>query len=445
MILLQQENGARITLGRVIAQGGEGKIYTIVENPALLAKIFHEPTTEKNAKLLAMLRNTPSDPTRSLGHISIAWPVSRITDIHGRSIGFLLPYIHYGDNPEVKVFPLLKVYNPRDRKQTNLHFTWEYLLRMAHNLASAIEALHSKGYVIGDLNESNILVTNTALVTLIDCDSIQVPVPHHQSQKLLWWQKYFPCTVGKPEYTPPELHGRDFSVVKRRTYHDSFSLTVLIFLMLMEGRHPFAGVPQEDHGQLTLEQSIQHGYFPYAYPHLLKPPKNALPFNTLPPEVQKLMRRCFVTSCWSLGSWYPLAWYRPSARAWKLALRDTEKHLVDCEYNDQHIYSDHLERCPWCERMRLGIPDPFPSTRGTTKKLHRRKSNRNYYRRAITFSLSLITVALYGLEIFSWHFYQQWFIRNSLQVRCIILLFLLAMPIVVSSIIYTRFRSRTRR
>jgi DNA-binding helix-hairpin-helix protein with protein kinase domain len=438
MILLQQESGATITLGRVIAQGGEGKIYTIVENPALLAKIFHKPTPEKAAKLQAMLLNRPEDVTRLQGHISIAWPTSRIADTQGHYIGFLLPNIDYGSNSEIKVFPLLKIYNPFDRRQTNKYFTWEYLLRMATNLASVIEALHQKGYVIGDLNESNVLVTSTALVVLIDCDSIQVPAQHEDDGE----QGYFPCTVGKPEYTPPELHGKDFSLVRRRKHHDAFSLAVLIFLMLMEGRHPFAGVWRGDRGQLTLEQSIRSGNFPYAYPRrLLTPPKNALPFNTLPPKMQRLMRRCFVTCSFSIGRWYPLAWCRPSARAWKHALSNAEKHLVDCERNNQHVYSDHLEYCPWCRRMERGIPDPFPPIRGIEKKVRVRKSRRKYYRRATRLSLPFFIVALYSLEIFFWHFYQQWLTHNTLQLQCVLLLCALVMPVALSFIIYTRLRS----
>ena len=79
-----------------------------------------------------------------------------------------MPYIQ-------RTVSLLEVFNPRRRVTVLPQFDRRYLLRTARNLAAAISALHSSGYVAGDLNESNILVTPTALVTLIDTDSFQVP------------------------------------------------------------------------------------------------------------------------------------------------------------------------------------------------------------------------------------------------------------------------------
>ena len=112
-------------------------------------------------------------------------------------------------------------------------FDRRYLLRTARNLAAALSALHSSGYVAGDLNESNVLVTPTALVTLIDTDSFQVREDRE------WKSGASLCPVGKPEYTPPELQGKPLSEVMRLPDHDAFGLAVLIFQLLMEGSHPF--------------------------------------------------------------------------------------------------------------------------------------------------------------------------------------------------------------
>src|SRR5258708_13168965 len=98
------------------------------------------------------------------------------------------------------------------------------------NISSAVEAIQAKGYVVGDLNESNLMVAETALVTIVDCDSMQVPQPGGTG--------FFRCPVGKPEYTPPELQGRDFSTIDRNTNHDNFGLTALIFPLLIEPIHP---------------------------------------------------------------------------------------------------------------------------------------------------------------------------------------------------------------
>ncbi|MEZ4656723.1 MAG: hypothetical protein R2911_04055 [Caldilineaceae bacterium] len=54
--------------------------------------------------------------------------------------------------------------------------------------------MHDRGHVVGDLNESNILVTPDARVTLVDADSFQVraaqDVLHH-------------CTVAKADFCRP--------------------------------------------------------------------------------------------------------------------------------------------------------------------------------------------------------------------------------------------------
>jgi DNA-binding helix-hairpin-helix protein with protein kinase domain len=70
--------------------------------------------------------------------------------------------------------PLLQVFNPRLRAKTLPSFNRRYLHRTARNLAAAMRALHESEYVVGDLNESNVMVTPSALVTLIDTDSFQV-------------------------------------------------------------------------------------------------------------------------------------------------------------------------------------------------------------------------------------------------------------------------------
>ena len=69
-----------------------------------------------------------------------------------------------------------------------------------------MRALHERGYVVGDVNESNILVNRGALVTLIDTDSFQVRSA----------EQVYRCRVGKPEYTPPELQR---AALRRRGPH----------------------------------------------------------------------------------------------------------------------------------------------------------------------------------------------------------------------------------
>ena len=88
--------------------------------------------------------------------------------------------------------------------------------------------------MVGDLNESNVLVTENARISLIDIDSFQVRIP--TAGNVVTYRSL----VGKPEYTPPELQGVNFRSVDRSYEHDRFALGVLIFQLLMEGNHPFS-------------------------------------------------------------------------------------------------------------------------------------------------------------------------------------------------------------
>ncbi|GAC1393162.1 MAG: hypothetical protein NVSMB38_19980 [Ktedonobacteraceae bacterium] len=331
-------NGFYINLGRELGGGGEGKIYTVVGMQHLVAKIYHQPKIEYTQKLSRMLANKPSGVVHQQGHCSIAWPVDSLFDAAGRCTGFLMPYI---SSP----VPLLELYNPQDRLQKYPSFTWRYLLCAAKNLAIVLEELHVGSYVVGDLNESNILVSGNALVTLVDCDSIQVPKGDGQ---------FFRCVVGKPDYTPPELQDHDFSQINRIIYHDNFGLAVLIFLMLMEGVHPFMGVWKGGGEVPKREQYIKAGNYPYTGSSLLVPPPHALTPSILPPNLQKLMTQCFVE-----GHLNPSR--RPTAGEWRQALYDAEQHLTCCRYNNQHWYSQHLSACPWCVRKQQGLHDSFPN------------------------------------------------------------------------------------
>ena len=246
--------------------------------------------------------------------------------------------------------PVLQLYNPQDRQGVAPGFTWGYLVRTASNIASVVDAIHARGYVIGDLNESNFLVSDRALVTLVDCDSMQVPKAGGGG--------VFRCPVGKPDFTAPELQGRDFSRTDRNPTHDNFALAVMIFHLLMEGVHPYAGVWHAAGEPPQLEDRIRMGDCPYVGSGRVTPMPMALPFDVLPSPLKSLFVRCF-----QYGHKSPTT--RPSPHEWKEALSALERNLNTCSANRRHVYPNHLQICPWCERtVYLGGFDPYPPLTG---------------------------------------------------------------------------------
>jgi DNA-binding helix-hairpin-helix protein with protein kinase domain len=350
-------NGEILTLEEraLLGAGGEAQIYVPPNDPTLVAKIWHKPTPERTRKLRVMVGNPPLNPTAGQSHSAIAWPCD-LLHAPGRPeflAGFLMPRV-------TAMRPVGEFYNPKTRREQCPLFTFFYLHRTARNLAIAIRALHERGYVIGDVNESNVLVSETALVTLVDTDSFQV------------WDaaagQMYRCRVGKPEFTPPELQGKSFAQVDRTPEHDLFGLGVLVFQLLMEGTHPFAGVFHGRGEPPPLEQRIAAGQFAYGtdagVPFTPKPTAPA--FETLAPGLRNLFVRCFQD-----GHFRPSL--RPDPQSWQFLLEEAESHLVSCWWNNQHVYGDHLEQCPWCARSALlGGRDPFPSVDAVKSGRHLR-------------------------------------------------------------------------
>jgi hypothetical protein len=201
------------------------------------------------------------------------------------------------------------------------------------------------------------LVSDQALVTLVDADSFQV----RDSETGVVYRSL----VGKPEYTPPELQGCSFADVDRQPEHDAFALAVLIFRLLMEGFHPFDGVYRGRGEPPELGARIRNGYFPYARGRTgIEPSPLAPPFEMLHPDLQALFVRCFEEGHRNRS-------VRPRVEDWLEALEGAEDALQQCGQNEQHYYWVHWSGCPWCARQQaLGGRDPFPSRASVSSGQH---------------------------------------------------------------------------
>ncbi len=347
----------------LLGTGGEAQIHALPQASHLAAKIYHEPKDEYARKLALMLAHPPFNADDDSTRAAIVWPIELLRKPdHGKQVaGFLMPRLH-------AMRPLMDFYNPRARRLAAPLFTYQYLHRTARNLAAAVSRLHERGYVIGDVNESNVLVSETALVTLVDTDSFQVRDPHSDA--------VFRCPVGKPEFTPPELVNTRFADLDRIVEHDRFGLAVLLFQILLEGTHPFSSVYAGAGEPPPLEARISEGHFAYDVARssaawgAYRPMPTAPAFTTLAPALQRLFQQAFVT-----GHFQPQ--YRPTAQAWADALHAAEQSLVTCTHNAQHRYGNHLSACPWCERTQLlNGRDPFPSPAAIQRGEYLRKAVR---------------------------------------------------------------------
>lgn len=311
-------DGRTVPLGERIGKGGEGEVFAVADAPALAAKLYApDGARRREAKIAAMVEARLGE-----GEPFVAFPRAVVRDAGGRFAGFLMPRVTGAE-------PLHELYAPGSRKQRFPEADYRFLVRAALNVARAVAATHAAGCVIGDVNHSGFLVARDARVFLIDADSFQF---RHGGT-------LYPCHVGVPEYTPPELSGRPLGEVERTPNHDAFGLAVVVFQLLFMGRHPFAGVPAA--GSVTVPEAIASHRFAWSRQREtgLAPPPGAKRLDDLPEAVANLFERAFSPEG---------ALARPTAAEWVEALGLLEGTLVACAASLRHHHADAARECPWC-------------------------------------------------------------------------------------------------
>src|SRR5512137_1938790 len=147
--------------------------------PRSVAKIYaRRPDDQTQLKLAAMVQ-LGTDELASFA----AWPQRLLLDAKTRAVlGFLMPRVD--GHREIHA-----LYGPTARKAAFPDASWSFLVRAARNVAAAFDTVHRHGHVV---------VSRKATVRLIDCDSFQITHLGHT----------YPCRVGVPLFTPPELQGQ---------------------------------------------------------------------------------------------------------------------------------------------------------------------------------------------------------------------------------------------
>jgi len=328
---LFDDQGRRVGLGAELGRGGEAAVYSVGGHPELVAKIYHQPTGAEKAEKLSQMVRLRSERLLALS----AWPVGTLFRAGSKSMaGFLMKNVSL-----FKDIHLL--YNPKSRtREFPPKANWRFLIHTASNVARAFAAVHHYGHVIGDVNQSNVRVSaETAIVSLVDCDSFQISANG----------KIYPCEVGVPLYTPPELQDTEFREVVRTPNHDNFGLAVLIFHLLFMGRHPFAG-KFLGRGEMPIEKAIAEQRFAFARDTQrtqMLPPPACITLAHLPQEIGDLFIRAFGPDGPGGG--------RPDGRQWIAELEALASRLIVCSNNEAHLFFNGLSSCPWCPIESSGV------------------------------------------------------------------------------------------
>lgn len=231
-------SGYEVFLDKEIASGGEGKIFLTNFNESMCVKIYTSEKLTYELKYKIKKMSEVSVKTKK-NKFKIAWPIEPVKNENGEFCGFLMERIEGKTLYEV-------CFTPAYAKRLNLRRS--NLVEISINLLDAFIYLHLKNIIIGDINPRNILINinNNFSIGLIDTDSYQIG--------------NFSCRVGTLEFTRPSLLRKsvNYNYYKRTPMDELFSISVIIFRILMLGKHPYSHAGGED-----IIQNMKNGRFPY--------------------------------------------------------------------------------------------------------------------------------------------------------------------------------------
>lgn len=334
-VRVMTDEGRILELGRRLDEGGEGVVYE-VSGTALVAKLLIQPAAPEDlARRLAslvrrgrsprMARLLAGEPRR------MAWPVAAVRVLPRRPAA---ERIHGFVMPDMRRWfrPLSYLLSPGLRAGWFAGCTWRTSLTAATSLARLMADLHAAGYVAGDLKPGNLWVDNRGNIGISDVDSFQFTDGAGM----------FPCLARTPDYTAPEC------IISPDTLPDSssddFVLAVLVYQLLMDGMHPFSGIPADGTRYVSTDDNILHGRCRLVHPGSVRKVADAPSLAVLPRKLRELFARCF-GDAGRLGQ-DP----RPAALEWAGALdaERTEGRLRACRADPRHVYTAECPWCPWC-------------------------------------------------------------------------------------------------
>lgn len=227
-----------------LARGGEAEVYEVPRYPNAVVKLYYpDALTSRGNTLQEKIEAICRDNNLAvLKHDkALSWPLFAVYDEQQKWRGYAM---RKAQGVRLSVLAHAMAYRE--------HFpTLDRPMLVGYLLAllDTVHRLHTRGVRLGDYNPANFLChTTETTVNLIDCDSWQVNAEG---------QTYY-CPVAVPDMLAPELHGKNLADVPRSLESELFSLAILIFKLLMLGRHPFDVVGGE-----SPVQNIRKGYFPY--------------------------------------------------------------------------------------------------------------------------------------------------------------------------------------
>jgi len=216
-----------------IHRGGEGRILLIDGDSNHVAKIYHPGVQTISEIRFNQLQKL--NPQLFLKPVNLLFQQNQI-------IGFTMEYAGK------EFFPLSSLFSKIFCQRNGID--GKYKLKIANQLIEAVKSAHFNGFIIGDLNQFNVLLNLQGDIRLIDIDSYETPGHKHTGVLLDDIRDYY--------YQGSVSMNSDY-----------FALSILLF-NLITYTHPFKGIHDK---YKSLAERMIHKIPIFAKDPLLKIPK----------------------------------------------------------------------------------------------------------------------------------------------------------------------------
>jgi hypothetical protein len=327
VFLAREAKSVGLMLGRQLGEGAAGKVYALPDMQGFAAKIYHSEAEcrKHEAKIELMLANPPELPALAHDNHSypqIAWPEAKLYDRAGKFIGFVMPEIDFARSTS-----LVNLLQKSSRRAEKISDYYGYRVLVARNLAAVFAELHRAGHHMIDMKPANLrFYPAVSWMAVVDTDGFSIAGADRR----------VPAEQVSDEYIAPESWQK--RPAELGVEQDLFALAVIIFQLLDNGVHPFAGSPKTGTTQATdLQARIQNGLYPYGLePHPEIGPSTASVHRMFKRTTRALFDRAFVPG----GA-------RPDAAEWRDHLDALVDGLTPCAVKP-HEHAHFGAGCGFC-------------------------------------------------------------------------------------------------
>jgi|TARA_B110001454_G_scaffold79420_1_gene76710 hypothetical protein len=234
--IVLDRNGEEIKIKEQLhkdSKGGEGIVYKTSNGS--LCKIYHkEKITDLRIEKLKLMQLNQIEIN------NVMWPEKIAYNINKEAVGCFIKEAPSDCKDMLRIFnrPLQEQYFPNFKRKD--------LVNICIKILDTFYELHKYNIIVGDVNPSNILVTSKGKPYFIDTDSYQI--------------EKFPCPVGKPHFTSPDILDTRSDKILRNKEDENFAIISLIFMTLLPGKAPFSYI-----GGGTPAENVRNKNFSYPF------------------------------------------------------------------------------------------------------------------------------------------------------------------------------------